>query len=197
MREALVIGGGASPLHHAWGSWVDSMDHVVRMFDCDWQDEPRYGSRYDEGFFLINSGPSYERWPEQDPAPVQWVGAITVERFRDMIPTFRSRAPFELYEATHLSERSRSLTKDAPARPTVARGVVAACWVIVRYTPLTLWLMGFDHLKAGKMTRSAHRQQDPYAQGKRFVGRWDPVSDLALLRHVAERRHVELRFKDE
>lgn len=209
MTTAVIIGGGASALRRGWGHFIDKADFVVRMFDHSWQEPADYGTRYDAGFFMINQGPAFERWPRPSHLvmattgvmattdPTEWWGAISFEQFEPLIPAFKKRADFRLFKFYDLAERARALTPDSLPKVVLARGTQAAIAALWHVKPTRLILVGFDHMRAGCMTRSAHKPFNPATNNLRFVGKWDPVADRNLLNELTKGIEMRHALKDE
>lgn len=196
MTTVAVVGGGASPKNRALGQAIDAADVVVRMFDHRWElDNPKdYGRRWDVGFFIVNPGPAFQRWqPRGKTTPSTWWGALALDQFKDMLPIFNKRGSFRLFDATGLSPLSVTLTKDAGPRPVIARGVLAVLAALEFLQPRSIRLYGFDNLVAGKITASATKTE-PINMGRRRLGRWDPVNDANLLRHLTAKADTSLEF---
>lgn len=183
-----VVGGGASPVNNGWAWRIDKCDAVVRMFDHGWQDKQDYGEKITYSVFMINRGPAYGGgWPDRKvakPSDEYW-GILARSKYKKLVPEFEKREPFNFFDLAGLDEAGKDLVEDAPDKYTIARGVAAVLMAIIVINPQRIFLVGFDNIRQKKITQSAHKKEVQNL-GKRFVGKWDPVTDKALIDNVAK-----------
>lgn len=202
---AAVVGHGTSALGKGWGKKIDACDLVVRMWNCHWQNEADYGTKYDYGLIeaspgLITAAMQHKR---RDPAE----GFIASKLFRFDRIQLPPRS--ELADQAPWVETAKEMGGlGATGRLQFTRGTVAACWLIDRaYPGDTIVLVAFDDIYGGITVKDAFPKEylvtpgicptGGYKPGLRKYGNHDYAIERPLMERLAKDRGARVVFSQE
>jgi len=187
---------------------INAQACVVRMWDCQWQTEVDYGSRYDYGLIEVHKGVMDKFWAHNARQPaIGWI-ASTMDKGPIPLPS-----PVELLSQQQWVEagsRAGVNGRGERGKWELTRGTIAACWAIERAAAGDeVILVGFDNVRAGRCLTmhdgfpKAYRGAPTtftfkgYKEGEVRYGYHDFSAEWPLLRLLAERREVHVAFSDE
>jgi len=82
-----IIGHGKTVEGRGWGPMINAQACVVRMWDCQWQTEVDYGSRYDYGLIEVHKGVMDKFWAHNARQPaIGWI-ASTMDKVPIPLPS--------------------------------------------------------------------------------------------------------------
>lgn len=204
---AVIVGHGLSPKGKGWGAKIDNCDTVVRMWNWHWQNKFDYGTKYDYGFFEINSAEMarYHRHNVCKPAR-GWVATTLHSNVGRKEYTGEFPFPTEIVSSEEWEAEGRRLGgMGLKGRLVLSRGVRAAAWALY-WLPKghRLVLVGFDNVykqRALPITEGyppefvdcpACFPFRDYTGGGTKYGNHDYAVEGPLLRAIAAKREVTL-----
>jgi hypothetical protein len=145
MKQTVIIGHGRSPEGKGWGEKIDAADVVIRMWDCGWQSEEDYGTKYDFGFYEIAPGLTEKvvQFRKREPSRA-WIGSLLFKRGKVLPYTFQ-------VDQTEWNNRCRRMGGiGKTGRLQFTRGTIAACWAITQLEEGdAVVLVGYDVIRVG------------------------------------------------
>ncbi len=144
-----VIGHGPSVVGKKLGKYIDKCNIVIRMIECDWQDEEDYGSKYTIGIYATGGSDSYLSLTKRIPSFCWWeynaVGTVPPKDalYQDAFRTSRETKIARILRKTvwqHIIPNKK-----------FSRGTAAAVAAIQLFHPTHLYLLGFDDVVRGSM----------------------------------------------
>lgn len=148
MATVAIIGHGPSPAGAGWGSRIDACDLVIRMWNCNWQEEEDYGRRYDIGVVTLSERGmgTFARLNRRRPA--SWWGYDLWQRGAETLDGL----PVQAIDPRPYLEQAVAMGAHVGRRLKLTRGTAAACHAITTLGADTLVLVGFDGVCDGTMT---------------------------------------------
>lgn len=210
MRQLAVIGHGRSPEGQLWGSRIDCCDTVIRMWDCDWQPIPDYGTKYDYGLFSITPK-GMTVWAKHNVRkPTRgWLG-MKGKPTNGKLPELTRVVDPAPWEQAARDMGAAGLS----GKLTLTRGCMAACWAITQAghpdNRGEVVLVGFDNVKCGinqpieqsfsPVCWDQYKERFPvdkekfYPIGGAKTATHDMKYEWPLLRFLADNYGVRVRF---
>ncbi|NCB26615.1 MAG: hypothetical protein EOM62_14245 [Bacteroidia bacterium] len=194
-----IIGHGPSTRGRKLGAFIDLCDIVVRMIECDWQDQEDYGSKYTIGIYATGGSDDFTKIIQRKPSLCWWIYVAS-----------GAHPPTALMEDTV----DMPVVGGRPVRwlrntvwdwigtdKKFSRGTAAAIASMTLLQPTALHLVGFDDVVRGGMMKDAYHPPE-LRQYLREQGRTlarsetdhDWKNEGMVLQKAAEHYGIEVNF---
>lgn len=195
-----VIGHGPSIVGKQLGKYIDKCNIVIRMIECDWQNEVDYGTKYNIGIYATGGSEEYLRMTERIPSLCWWE-----------YDAKGTKVPIDAHEPDVFIKKVRTkivrLLRSSiwayveEGKKKFSRGTAAAIVAMQLFTPSHLYLVGFDDVARGSMKEGewhpAELRQyliDNKKSPGRSLNSHDWVNEKKVISVVAFKHKVEVIF---
>ena len=189
MTELVIIGHGASPVGKGQGTLIDSFDTVIRMHDCDFQNEADYGSKYDYGIlpapWLNKAVSQIKRVPQNG-----WL--LYYLHNQSQV----KKAPHYIMDKFVLANEKDIFETLGDMELPPTRGLCALVLAAVYLKPKIIHVVGFDSLFSGICEQ--YHATHPYQLDEKYIGtsqnaRHDFEVENNKVRFISEKFNVEIK----
>jgi hypothetical protein len=202
-----IVGHGRSPEGRGWSHEIDACDVVIRMWDCAWQPPADYGTKYDFGLFEVHPTMmrTFSQFRRREPTQ-GWIGSVLHQPQRCRLPDRTQLVDQERWSRLGMQMGGVGRT----GRLQFTRGTIASLWAIERARRGdTVVLLGFDNIRLGQTLAlelafcESYRANpgtfsfSAYRGGETKHGNHDFAIEYPLMRKIAQRRGVKLRFAED
>jgi len=145
-KTVCIVGHGPSTQGRELGKIIDSYDIVIRMVECDWQDELDYGKKYNIGVFSSGVSFSQARKAKRKPSDKYWYYLTKgkhLENQYDSYGAYRQREMITLRKTVwKYKQKNHKFSR-------FTRGTAAVIAAVEFLKPKEIALVGFDTVMKG------------------------------------------------